>query len=454
VPRKSLWGLLAVVAVALLVRWVVVSGPGFLTDDNPQPDVSRAGDSVSRPLAPSNGTGDRWLRAVDVPGVRCDGDSVDDLQAAVDRAADEGVPLVLPTGATCLLDETLEVPSGLRIEASGATVEGVEGAFAPRPDRESMVGVIGVSDVTITGGVWVMAEDEGANVFEIRDSSDIVLSGLTALGAREDGFYLGPPASEGVTLDGVLAMRNGRSGISITTGRDIHVVDSQAHDNGHVLDMRGLTIEPNSEGGPLTGIRIVNLETSGNERSGAGVSLDNLGADDDDVDIVFERYRSYGEPIGLRVSKGLAGGSLRIVDARFDRTEGVALQLKDRWASAFEVEIIRPVILDWGTDPSGRARHDSAISIYTSDDDADEPLGGVRIVEPVITAHRDAGSEAYYLYVGDNRDEPADVQGVELLDPQRLERGRGLSLDGNVHVGADRARGSGGDRAEGERTGN
>ncbi len=430
-----------VVAALAIVVVVVLTDP---RDDEPEtatdprrdapPIPATVGDDGPTPVTDREGS---WLDARDVAGVDCAGGSADDLQAAVDRAAGDGLTLVIPEGARCKLDAPLEIPDGARIHAGGAVVTGLPGAFRPRPERESLVDIIGVSDVRVHGGLWQMAEDEGANVFEIRDSSDVVLAGLTATGAREDGFYIGRPTSVGVRLERVVANENGRSGISITTGRDISVVGSHAHDNGHITDMRGLTIEPTSDGGPLTGIRIVDLVTSGNYRSGASASLANLDADAEDVDIVFDGYRSIDDPIGLRVSKGMVGGVLRIVDAEFHQTDSVALQLKDRWASAFRVEIIRPVIRDWGTDPAGRPRHDSAISIYTSDDDVDEPLGGVRIVEPTITAHPDAGSDAYYVYVGDNRDEPVGVEDVELLDPVHLEYGRGLSLQGEVRVGTE-----------------
>lgn len=424
--------LAAVVLAALAVVWQArPPGPPVEEGAAPSPP-GRTGDAVSVALPEGDGT---RIDATTVPGVACDGDGEDDLQAALDLAEEEEATLVIPAGARCRLDTTLEVPSGARIDASGAVVEGQPGAFRPRPERESLVQVAEVADVTINGGVWRMAEDEGANVFDIRSSSDVRLTALTAVGAREDGVYIGRDTSERVTLRRILAHRNGRSGISITTGRDITVQDSQARDNGHILDMRGLTIEPNSDGGALSGIRIVDLETTGNVRSGASVSLRHLDDDDEEVDIVFERYRSFDEPVGLRVSSGLAGGEVRVVDAQFHRTRGVALQMEDRWASAFRVDVVRPVIRDWGTDPSGRPQDDSAISLYTAEDDVDEPLGGVRIVEPTIVAHPDAGRHAYYLYVGDDRDEPVSVQDTAIVNPRVLRNGRGLSIEGDVHVG-------------------
>lgn len=436
--------ILAAVGVLAVVLW---PGQGDERQSRPEPEPGGSEPGEPEQWAPAPRAGDpgpgsadapegESLSAMDVEGVGCDGESADDLQEAVEQAVDDDVTLVIPEGAECRLDEPLHLPEDLRLVATGAVVEGLPGEFDPRPDRESLVAIIDVEDVDVTGGVWRMAEDEGANVFEIRDAEEITLRDLTTEGAREDGFYLGQPASEDVTLERVRAHRNGRSGISITTGRDVEIRDSQSHDNGHIFDMRGLAIEPNSDGGPLTGIRVIDFETWGNARSGAATSLSNLDSDEDEVDIVFDGYRSADEPVGLRVSGGFAEGSVRIVDAEFSRIDGPALELEDRWASAFEVEVVRPVIRDWARRPTGVPSHDSAITIHTSDDDVDEPLGAVRITEPAISAREDVGAHAYYLHVGDQRDEPAGVAGVELADPLTLEHGQGLSLGTSAPRGA------------------
>lgn len=394
------------------------------------------------------------LNALDVDGVECDGRGPDHLQGAIDQAADEGRVLLLPaTGAACLVDEPLWTDDGTRIQADPDTViEALPGFSFDNGD--SLVNAVGVRDVDISGGRWQML-DEGRDVFRIMSSTNVTLSDLTAAGGGSDGVYIGrsgpstrPPSDEhptpeDITVERVMADGNLRLGFAIISGRDIAIVDSKAHNNGAPEGghnpMRGLHVEPNIPEDVVQNIRVVNLETRGNPRGGAVVGLDKLTNESADVDIVIEGLDSEEEELGFGVSHGHSdstpagvGGTVRLVDAKIHRAATHAIFVTNNWVTATRVEIVRPVITEWNTTPSGDDWADGAI-IISAINDTPSPIGNVQITEPGITASADAGRYAYYLRA-QNEYDPDGVEDVEFLDPVRLEGGRGFDVADGVLV--------------------
>lgn len=296
--------------------------------------------------------------------------------------------------------------------------------------------------------------DEGRDVFRIMSSTDVTLSDLTATGGGNDGVYIGRsgpsteapseehPTPEDITVERVIADGNLRLGFAIISGRGISLIDSKAHDNGVPEGShdprRGLQIEPNIPEEILQGIRVVNLETRGNPHGGALVALDKLTHDSADVDVVFEGFDSEGEEHGFGVAHGReesapagVGGVVRVVDPKIHRAATRAIFLTNSWVSAARVEIIRPVITEWNTEPTGEEWGDAAITI-SAINDTPSAIGNVRIVEATITAAPEAGRYAYYLRA-QHQYQPGGVENVEFLDPVRLEGGQGFDVvDGLV----------------------
>lgn len=136
------------------------------------------------------------------------------------------------------------------------------------------------------------------HLLTIYGGEDIYISGLTLKDSGGDGIYLartGPSGSdvpERVTIKDVVCDNGKRQGISITSAKDLHVLNcefkntsDQLHYNGPCA---GVDIEPNTPQEILQGIRFSNCRFTGNTGAGITVWPSNLNDNSAPIGIVFE----------------------------------------------------------------------------------------------------------------------------------------------------------------------
>lgn len=143
-------------------------------------------------------------------------------------------------------------------------------------------------------------------------ASNVVINGLSSNGNGGDGFYIGGPKgrpAQHIVLENCRADDNRRDGLSITSGRDINVVNCVFSHSQGTAPQFGVDVEPNLPQDPLDGIRLVGVRTEDNQGGGISVSFGPAYAPAGGVHIALIDHTSVGEgrayfPYGTRRVKG------------------------------------------------------------------------------------------------------------------------------------------------------
>jgi hypothetical protein len=129
-------------------------------------------------------------------------------------------------------------------------------------------------------------------------ASNVVIEGLDSSGSSGDGFYIGGPRgkpAQHVVLEDCSAGYNRRQGLSITSGRDINVVNCVFSHTKGTAPQFGVDIEPNYPTNQLNGIRLIGVRTEDNYGGGISVYLGTNYAPSERVHIAIIDHRSAGE---------------------------------------------------------------------------------------------------------------------------------------------------------------
>jgi len=115
-------------------------------------------------------------------------------------------------------------------------------------------------------GEWGMGVD-------IRGSENVVLQAVAINDCWGDGIYIGQGSdryrrpSEKITIDKVSCENNRRQGVSIVSGEDIYISNSQFNHTNGASPECGIDLEPN-RGCSVVNVRIYNCQVLGNAGSG------------------------------------------------------------------------------------------------------------------------------------------------------------------------------------------
>lgn len=129
-------------------------------------------------------------------------------------------------------------------------------------------------------------------------ASNVVIDGLISNGNSGDGFYIGGPAGKParhIVLENCKADNNRRDGLSITSGRDINVVNCVFSHSHGTAPQFGVDVEPNLPKDPLDGIRLIGVRTEDNYGGGISVSFGPAYAPVGGVHIALIDHTSIGE---------------------------------------------------------------------------------------------------------------------------------------------------------------
>ncbi|HEX5460821.1 MAG TPA: right-handed parallel beta-helix repeat-containing protein [Steroidobacteraceae bacterium] len=129
-------------------------------------------------------------------------------------------------------------------------------------------------------------------------AKNVVIQGLESSENAGDGFYIGGPTgqpADNILLDGCLASENRRQGLSITSARNVDVVDSQFQSTHGTAPQFGIDLEPNTPDDFLDHILILRPSTLENVGGGIAIYLENLTANSYPIDIEILEHLSQSE---------------------------------------------------------------------------------------------------------------------------------------------------------------
>lgn len=133
--------------------------------------------------------------------------------------------------------------------------------------RSTNVQVIGHGARLVSAGYTSGEQRHGVFIF---GGHNVKVEGLESDASGGDGFYVGGNAQD-VELRGVLSDGSRRNGLSITSGIDVFVADSEFRNTHGTAPQFGIDIEPNGAKDPLIGITLLRVQTPANVKGGLAV---------------------------------------------------------------------------------------------------------------------------------------------------------------------------------------
>lgn len=267
------------------------------------------------------------LRQIDAARAGLVGDGRTDNTAALRRLLGDGNRTIrIPAGD--YLTGRLTIPENTVLLLDPGVILRDSGKLGP---YDRLINILN-DNVYIRGlGAEVVADrrsyqggEQRHGVF-IFGAANVVINGLSSDGNSGDGFYIGGPAGKParhIVLENCKADDNRRDGLSITSGRDINVVNCVFSHSRGTAPQFGVDVEPNLPRDPLDGIRLIGVRTEDNYGGGISVSFGPAYAPAGGVHIALIDHTSIDEgrpyfPFGTRK----VSGSITYARARWSRAQ-------------------------------------------------------------------------------------------------------------------------------------
>lgn len=179
-------------------------------------------------------------------------------------------------------------------------------------------------------GEWGMGID-------IRSSSNIVVYNPFIRNMWGDGIYLGiqnaKKSNENISIEGGIIDYSRRNGISITSGKDIHLNNIEIYNTYGTNPMAGIDIEPNKDSDLIKNVSLKNIITCNNRNEGILLYLSNLRhIKDKEASIRIINHIDTKSGVGLKIgpiSYQNASGGIIISNSKWSSNKKAALQLSD-----------------------------------------------------------------------------------------------------------------------------
>jgi hypothetical protein len=347
------------------------------------------------------------------------------MQAAF-TAAEDGV-LLITKPTTSYRVGPITVPSNIKIIVHpGTTIQANAGLGATDClmvlDDVSNVEIYGYDTLFSISGTYT---GETRHAFRIRGSSNIFLYGMQANSTGGDGFYIGVTATtkycENVRLVDVTSDGSWRNGLSIISGKHIHVINPQFKNTDGISPEAGIDIEPNYDTEFLEDIRIINPYTESNTGVGINVTGKNLGASGS-IDVIVENHRDVGSETAFFCNDGISGqdGRIKNVNAVYIDSVKMGIIVRDWPNDAAEVIIDTPYIENPNTAGSASVHLGNGINIYNMADDSAGTLGNVKILNPIIKDTGGSPKMTCGIYVKDFENGDANTSKIQIINPIEL----------------------------------
>jgi len=269
---------------------------------------SRSGSGVPVPVACAPEPASRKVVNVrHAPyGARGDGKTDDTaaIQKAVDAIGGTGGTVLVPEGIY-LVNAAAQAGMGIQLRSSmtlklaaGATLKAIPNAS----EHYAILALKGVSQVTILGGTLVGerhahtgTRGEWGMGVSISDSHHVLLDGVTAMDCWGDGFYVSNRSSD-VTLCHVVADRNRRQGLSITSVNGMAVRNSVFRNTAGTEPEAGLDVEPN-EGETVADLLVTGCTMADNAGGGIQCGFNTRFKTSRILNVVFDRNTITGNGV-------------------------------------------------------------------------------------------------------------------------------------------------------------
>ncbi|MBI1752394.1 MAG: right-handed parallel beta-helix repeat-containing protein [Acidobacteria bacterium] len=231
-------------------------------------------------------------------GAKGDGLSDDTaaLQRAVDAAGGTGGTVLIPDG-TYLVNAAVQGNLGLRLKSRmtlrlspGAVLKAIPNGLA----HSAILAIHRAEHVNVVGGT--LQGERGAHQgqggewgmgLSIAKAQHVVVEGVTARDCWGDGFYVSEGSAD-VTLCNVVADRNRRQGLSITSADGVAVRNSTFKNTSGTEPEAGIDVEPN-DGETVRNVLITGCTLAGNAGGGFQCGFNSRFTTPRILNLVFDR---------------------------------------------------------------------------------------------------------------------------------------------------------------------
>lgn len=259
-----------------------------------------------------------------------------------------------------------------------------------------------VDNITIKGNGVIFRDlragytsGQHRHIFSMEGCTNIVLEGMAANDSGGDGFYVGSGSarkvSENIKLINVSANNNRRQGISVTSVKNIDIINPVLTNTNGEGPQAGIDLESSIPEQRLEGIRIENPVTGGNRGPGICISPGVLAGTDRLIDIVISNHVDDGSSFGLLAIsvKNVLGGSVTIENPVWKNNKYNAFVARNWGYRACAVMVINPTVINNNTLASNSPSASAAFHIHRETaDTGDTHIGNIHIFNPKISDTR------------------------------------------------------------------
>jgi hypothetical protein len=229
------------------------------------------------------------------------------------------------------------------------------------------------------------------HIFSMEGVSNTVIEGMAANDSGGDGFYIGSGSvykvCENIKIINVTANNNRRQGISVTSGKNIDIINPILTNTIGEGPQAGIDLEPSTAEQRLENIRIENPRTAGNKGPGIIISPGALANTGKLIDIVISNHTDDGSGYGFLVTgvKGVLGGAVTIENPTWTNNKLSGFVARNWGYRACPVMILNPTVINCNmfgsTSPTGGA----AFYIHReAADTGDTHIGNINLINPKI----------------------------------------------------------------------
>jgi hypothetical protein len=357
-----------------------------------------ADDGAMTLLAPGRRYERVYEGAVNVQWFGVVADGTNDQSAAIQKMLDNAKyrTVFFPKGTASYRIKSIRIwsNSSLTFE-EGTVVEGM-GTLAT---SQKLMYMYDVSNITIKAN-GVIFKDQKAkytsgqhrHIFSMEGVANVVLEGMEANDSGGDGFYVGSGSvrkiSENIRLINVSANNNRRQGLSITSIRNIDVVNCRFSNTIGEGPQAGIDIEASTTEQRLEGIRIQNPVTGGNKGPGIVISPGVLAGTGNLIDINITNHIDDGSQYGmLAISvKNTLGGSVTIQNPIWKNAKLNGFVARNWGYRACAVMVLNPTVINCNSNASTSPTASAAFYVHReANDTGDTHIGNIHIINPKIT---------------------------------------------------------------------
>lgn len=277
----------------------------------PEPQIPIDADEL-RPLKPKAQFRNRISGRVNARLFGYDADdSTEFLQAAMDASSTSVKVPYVSTGPwktdplTMRSNCRLKVHRGARIQAKDGYAADGNVLNGDAITRCGIVGSQGESVIEMLSEV-LSVDGDGPHCVRFHGCTHGLIDGLTLRNSSGDGLYFGlnPVPCEDWLVKNLLVDTARRNGISITSGRRIHIRNTTIRNVGNgaggASPKAGIDVEPNQASDPLTDLVFTNVLVEDVNQASFLVALNRCEATTEDVSILFDRCTGIGGNFGCR----------------------------------------------------------------------------------------------------------------------------------------------------------